>query len=109
MGFLKTISTDYGVDITYWNIKCTWINWRTKFLHVELQGFKDENSILSNPQKTPLMIITYNWEGDDFFITYTDNVIEKCYEKIKLIPEWEGAIDAFHNSDIYGYSGYSGA
>jgi hypothetical protein len=89
MALEKEIETIYGVSATYWKIAATNINWHEKIASIEVWGYVDANA--SAKHKGILKCITYRFEDSDFTFTMTSNIVAECYEKIKVMEEWQNA------------------
>ena len=93
MALIKSISTRFGIDATYWKIIDLNINWLSKNSHISLSGWSDKAS--RDAGNIPLDSRSFDWMGEDFpFIgEEPQNERETAYNKIKQSEEFADAED----------------
>lgn len=93
MALIKTISTNFGIDSTYWKIVDLNINWLSKNSHVSMSGWSSKASRDAGDQ--PLTSRSFDWSSDEFpFIDdEPQNERETAYLKIKESEEFSDAED----------------
>lgn len=91
MALSKIIPTPYGVDATYHKINNIAISWHNKTCFVDFYSYL--NLEARENDKYPLSSMYYEFINTDFTFQVEDNITERVYEKIKLLPEWQDATD----------------
>ena len=91
MALQKTVSTNYGIDATYWKIVGIIVNWINNHAEIGVRGWQDNASRLAGNRC--LMSKHYVWDGADFTLVNGGNNTAEAYAKLKTLAEWEGAID----------------
>ena len=67
------------------------IDWHDRCACIILYGYINANARRSG--KSPIGQECYKFDNADFDFSPTDNVIAKCYAKIKAMAEWSGSVD----------------
>lgn len=88
MGLSFDIETNYGLDVTYWHIARVATDYEGKSLTMMVNGFVTRDARLEGafPITSKSILLM---DGD--FISDATRVM--LYEKIKSLPEFEGATD----------------
>ncbi len=89
MALLKSVPTEYGVTVSYHKIVLTNIDWLARKAHIEIVGYKDQQARLDGCKF--LVGTGFDFQDDSFDFAYDDNIVAKCYTKLILLPEFEGA------------------
>lgn len=94
MALIKSISTGFGIDATYWKIVDLNINWLDKNSHISLLGWADKTA--RDAGLNPLDQRSFDYSGEEFpFIDEEpQNERETAYTKIKETDEFADAVDA---------------
>lgn len=79
MALLKTISTNFGIDATYWNIYSISEDFKNKSIEVVMSGFATKENRNNDYQPIAWQNITLN--GDEYIKDATRKAI---YDKLKL-------------------------
>jgi len=88
MALLKTESTKWGVDVTYWNIYSINEDYKGKLLDVVLAGYISKET--RDAELTAVSSKTITLEGDDYI---ADATREEVYIAIKTTEEFLEAED----------------
>ena len=91
MALQKTVSTQYGINATYWKIVRMEIDWLNSKCFCRVSGWKDDASRLIPDEALDHRV--YDWSGTDFTFGHVLNNTVEAYGKLKILTEWEGAID----------------
>ena len=89
MALQKTVSTQYGINATYWKIVRMEIDWLNSKCFCRVSGWKDNASRLVPDEALDHRV--YDWSGDDFNFSHTFNNTEIAYDKMRVMEEWGGA------------------
>jgi|LauGreDrversion4_2_1035121.scaffolds.fasta_scaffold24966_5 hypothetical protein len=81
MALLQPIQTQYGVELNYWKVSITNVDWHNKRLELALAGYYDQASRING--KMPLEFVTFYFENDDFFPDINLNLIQQCYQRLQ--------------------------
>ena len=84
MALKKAIELENGVTANYHKIRNVFISYHDKNCSVVLNSFLDETT--RNNDKKPLKAYSYNFNGTEFDFHYDDNIFEKAYNKLKILP-----------------------
>ncbi len=100
MALLKTISTNIGIDATYWKIIDLNINWLRKICHVVLGGWSSKN--IRDLEKNPIDNRNFDFNDSNFpFIEdEPQNERQIIYDKIKTQKVLETDYDGDQNDII---------
>ena len=88
MALLKAESTDWGVDVTYWNIYSINEEYKNKAIEVILAGYISKET--RDAELTPVTSKTVKFAGDDYIQDATRKAV---YEKLKT-TDFVDAVDA---------------
>jgi len=91
MAILKKVDTAFGVEAEYHKIVLTNINWLERKAHIEIVVYVNQEAREKNKQF--LDGTTIDIFDEEFDYTPDDNIVAKTYDKLKLLPEFEGAVD----------------
>jgi hypothetical protein len=91
MALKKVIMTQYGVEAEYHKVILTNVDWLSKKAHCEVAVYLNQQARTENK----MFLSSYALDIDEtvFDFTCEDNLVSKTYEKLKLLPELEGATD----------------
>lgn len=88
MALLKSVSTQYGIDATYWNIFSINEDFKNKFIEVVVVGYVSKNTRIADNEPVAWQNLTL--VDDDYIKDATRKAI---YDKLKL-TSFINAIDA---------------
>jgi hypothetical protein len=101
MALQKTISTPYGVDLTYWKVTRLNIDWLNQIGEVFLGGWPNQQARLNGVQA--LEYKTQVFRHDDWPFTADGYNITEAYERLKLpIMEHVGQGEMHDNNPFTG-------
>jgi len=91
MALLKKVDTQFGVEAEYHRITLTNISWLERKAHIEIVVYANKKARDDGKQFLDGKAIDIS--GEQFDYTCDDNIVAKTYDKLKLLPEFEGAVD----------------
>jgi hypothetical protein len=92
MALHQVISTDYGVNATYWKIVNIHFNRFDKTIKVTIGGYLDKDSKDNGSH----ILKTFEYTIDETIIyseNLENNVIQKIYDYVKTLGDFNTAID----------------
>jgi hypothetical protein len=89
MALIKSIDTDYGIPVTYWNIGAVQEDFKGKSTEVIFYGYATKEAREAGKQQLSAGKVQIS--GDEY-VAGADR--QALYAIIKLRPEFEGAEDA---------------
>jgi len=92
MALHQVISTDYGVNATYWKIVDIHFNKFEKTVKVTIGGYLDKDSKDNGSN----ILKTFEYTIDETIIyseNLENNVIQKIYDYVKTLGDFNTAID----------------
>ena len=95
MGLQKTQTVGSGVTGNYWKITDMSIGWLSHSMIVDLQLFVDKAA--ADAKLLPLDTMRFSFKDADFDFVSTDNLVQKTYDKIKLVPGFISATDVYES------------
>lgn len=91
MALLKPKTTSHGVVAEYHKIANINISWHHRTCFVDLYSYLNQD--VREQEKSPLMTKYYEYTGVAFDFDVELNIVNQIYEKLKQLPEWDGAAD----------------
>jgi hypothetical protein len=88
MAFLKSVDTDFGIPVTYWNIGAIQEDFKGQGTEVTFYGYASRQTRLEG--KHPISVVKIQIAGDEY-VAGADRAA--LYTIIKQKPEFEGAED----------------
>jgi hypothetical protein len=88
MALLKSESTNWGVDVSYWNIYSINEDYKAKSVEVVLAGYISKET--RDAELSPVSSKTIILDGDDYI---ADADREKVYKAIKLLKDFDKSKD----------------
>lgn len=88
MAINKSISTEFGVDATYWNIGAVQEDFKGRGTEVTIYGYASKEA--RDAGKQPIAAAKFQVAGDDY-VAGADRA--QLYAIAKQRPEFEGATD----------------
>lgn len=99
MGLNKTITNDFGIEASYWNIGKMIIDKQIDKINVFIDGYKSKETRDNNEKPVSIIPIVIDFESFEEFIGErfeidTDNFKKHCYESfIKELDDFKNAED----------------
>lgn len=91
MALLKQKLTNHGVIAEYHKVINVNISWHNRTCFVDVYGYLNQE--IREQQKSPLITKYYEFTDTSFDFSVDNNIVNQVYEKLKQLPEWEGAVD----------------
>lgn len=88
MALLKSESTNWGVDVTYWNIYSINEDYKSKALEVVLAGYISKET--RDAELAPVSSKSFTLKEKDYI---ADADREKVYKAIKLLKDFDKSKD----------------
>ncbi len=93
MALSKDISTQYGVNASYWRVIDVRLNVANKFAEVLVGGYLSAEARADNKLPLQTLVFSVSPDGYDASFATNENAIRQSYQHLKTLEQFQGATD----------------